>query len=624
MDGASYIINAATTTPFPASTTITAKNLAVNGSITLNTPVTVNGTMTLNAGNILTTSTAGLLTLGPAANFIGGSSTSFINGPLQLTNSSVSQTTFVFPIGKETSYRPVSLTLTQNSTTPTTYKAEVFNTPPINRNLPSTLDRISFVRYFNIIKGAGANVSSAQITINYDVTGIDDGVTNATNLRLAKDDGLGNWIDLGGDNTSINFTGSITPSGSLTTFGDFTLANNSGGSNLLGGQVPVQPLPVNPANLTVNVPINITLVWGNSTGAATYRLLVATDPGFSNIILDDSTLTDITRPVGPLQNNTKYYWKINGKNFLGTGVFSTTFNFTTIVSIPGIPVLATPSNGTVNQPLRPTLTWNSVPLSESYRVQVSTDSAFNSLIVNDSLVTATSLLISPLSGFSKYYWKVKAVNVAGTGGYSAPFNFMTVLSAPQLLLPTNGETQGFTWQHFIWSPVNGAVSYHFQLAKDSIFSVIVVDDSALIVDTAEAKLLTLNTKYYWRVLAKNPQSQSDYSTIFNFIAAITGINDKTGTTPNVYNLYQNYPNPFNPSTVIRYDLPNESVVNLQLYNSIGQLVKVLISSPQSAGVHDITFNSSGLSSGVYIYTLSAKPVSGGQQFRFIKKMLLLK
>ena len=98
---------------------------------------------------------------------------------------------------------------------------------------------------------------------------------------------------------------------------------------------------------------------------------------------------------------------------------------------------------------------------------------------------------------------------------------------------------------------------------------------------------------------------------------------KEGAIPSDYSLLQNYPNPFNPSTIIKYSLSHEGNVKLLLYNSIGQLVKVLINSSQSAGNHEFNLNASGLSSGVYFYTMNVSS-SEGIQFHSTKKMLLLK
>ncbi len=95
--------------------------------------------------------------------------------------------------------------------------------------------------------------------------------------------------------------------------------------------------------------------------------------------------------------------------------------------------------------------------------------------------------------------------------------------------------------------------------------------------------------------------------------------------PKEYALSQNYPNPFNPSTRIEYTLPFASLVKLELYNTIGELIAVLVDKEIDAGYQVYELNSTrlGLSSGVYIYRLSAvKP--DGSQFIQIKKMLLMK
>jgi hypothetical protein len=94
--------------------------------------------------------------------------------------------------------------------------------------------------------------------------------------------------------------------------------------------------------------------------------------------------------------------------------------------------------------------------------------------------------------------------------------------------------------------------------------------------------------------------------------------------PEAFVLFQNYPNPFNPATLINYSLPKESLVNISIYNCIGELVKNFDNKIESAGNHNHSFDGSRLSSGVYFYTLRATSVDGKQNFISTKKMILLK
>jgi len=92
--------------------------------------------------------------------------------------------------------------------------------------------------------------------------------------------------------------------------------------------------------------------------------------------------------------------------------------------------------------------------------------------------------------------------------------------------------------------------------------------------------------------------------------------------PEEYTLKQNYPNPFNPMTTVEYSLPENAEVRIDIYNSLGELVKTLINNTMDAGYQKISFDASQLPSGAYIYQIKAK----GQTKSFVdsKKMLLVK
>jgi len=90
------------------------------------------------------------------------------------------------------------------------------------------------------------------------------------------------------------------------------------------------------------------------------------------------------------------------------------------------------------------------------------------------------------------------------------------------------------------------------------------------------------------------------------------------TIPLEFALEQNYPNPFNPSTVIKYSIPENGFVTLDVYNLLGEKVASLVNGVQDAGRYEVNFDASQLASGVYIYSLR----SGS--FNLVKKMLLMK
>ena len=85
-----------------------------------------------------------------------------------------------------------------------------------------------------------------------------------------------------------------------------------------------------------------------------------------------------------------------------------------------------------------------------------------------------------------------------------------------------------------------------------------------------------------------------------------------------FSLCQNFPNPFNPVTTISYGLDVDAFVNLDIYNIVGEKVVTLVNDFQNPGYHNVYFNASNLSSGIYFIKL----VSNSRTL--VKKMVLLK
>jgi len=119
-----------------------------------------------------------------------------------------------------------------------------------------------------------------------------------------------------------------------------------------------------------------------------------------------------------------------------------------------------------------------------------------------------------------------------------------------------------------------------------------------------------------------PADEMDNSTIETSFATLelpltTGIDDEIDM-PNVFSLKQNYPNPFNASTTISYSLPEGSNVNIDIFDIMGRKIETLVTGHQSAGEHSIVWNASNVSSGVYLYRITAGDYSETKMCNLLK------
>ncbi len=110
---------------------------------------------------------------------------------------------------------------------------------------------------------------------------------------------------------------------------------------------------------------------------------------------------------------------------------------------------------------------------------------------------------------------------------------------------------------------------------------------------------------------------------FYFYSNLVGVDNTSETLPQKFTLEQNFPNPFNPFTTLRYDLPEDALVNITIYDMLGRKVKTLVNTTQDAGFKSVIWDATNnqgrpASAGVYLYNLQAG------EFVQTKKMVLLK
>ena len=210
----------------------TFNHIIINSTknLILNAPVSINGTLTLTSGKIVTTE-QNILTLNSGASTTLGNATSYVNGPMIYTIAASGRTVINLPIGKDSAWRPAILSVNHNSTLPAKYTAEVFNSSARDRayTLPAGITKVSDVRFWRINRENVSNLDNATVQLFY---GEDDGVTDSPKLRILKTIGSDlAWYNVGGSGTA-NGTGSIT-SDPFTSFSDFTPGNEGGGGNAL-------------------------------------------------------------------------------------------------------------------------------------------------------------------------------------------------------------------------------------------------------------------------------------------------------------------------------------------------------------------------------------------------------
>jgi photosystem II stability/assembly factor-like uncharacterized protein len=119
-----------------------------------------------------------------------------------------------------------------------------------------------------------------------------------------------------------------------------------------------------------------------------------------------------------------------------------------------------------------------------------------------------------------------------------------------------------------------------------------------------------NTAEYWIA--------GDGWNILHKKVILTNVNSKGTIFPQSFSLSQNYPNPFNPTTTISYQLPENSLTTLKVYDMLGREVAVLVNEVKNAGTYSVQWNATQFASGIYFATLRAG------SFTSTKKLLLMK
>lgn len=271
-------------------------------------------------------------------------------------------------------------------------------------------------------------------------------------------------------------------------------------------------IPTPPTNLTATAVSSgqINLTWAAVSGATSYYLYSSTSyyGTYSNI----TVLTSPSYSNTGLTPNTAYYYKVLAVNSAGSSGYSaiayaTTTNSYTVPTAPTNLTAMVASSSQIN------LTWDAISGATSYYLYRAT--SYYGTYSNIAQLSTPSYSNTGLAVNTAYYYKVQAVNSAGSSGYSAVAYATTTGSSSNSVptTPTNftAVVAGPTQINLAWNAASGAVSYHIYRATSyyGTYSNITVVTGTSYSDAG----VTANGTYYYKVQAVNNFGSSDYSAI---------------------------------------------------------------------------------------------------------------
>ncbi len=285
------------------------------------------------------------------------------------------------------------------------------------------------------------------------------------------------------------------------------------------------------------------------------------------------------------------------------------------------PITISPANrDSVNQLLSVAFRWNPRGYVTGYHLQVALDSLFQSMIMNDSLLTTASDTLKSVVPKSRYYWRVRAKNYNLTSKWSQVQSFTATAPYVSVSSPNGNESWQRGYQYFIKWSTNIKDAVRIDLLKGSKPVTMIKDSVVNVGAYAWTIPSTMTPDSTFKIRIRSVADSSVFGTssaTFAITSVATGI-EKPSEVPKDFALHQNYPNPFNPSTAISYQLTTSSFVRLEVFDVLGRKVAEPVSKEQTAGVHIVRWDASGIPSGIYLYRLTAG------SFLSVRKMVLMK
>ena len=308
---------------------------------------------------------------------------------------------------------------------------------------------------------------------------------------------------------------------------------------LFSQSAPLIPYTPSPTDKATNQQTNLTLSWNCSDPD--------NDPVKYDVYFGENSTptekvsalqTGKTYAVSALTNSKTYYWQIFAKDQYENMTSSPVWSFTTAAAAnnpPAVPSSPAPTDGATAQSASPTLSWScSDPDGDALTYDVYFGTSSNPTTIIATNQTAKSIGRTGLTASTKYYWKIVAKDSKAATTAGPVWSFTTAAAAnnppaaPSSPAPTDGATAQSTSPTLSWScsdPDGDALTYDVYFGTSS-------NPTATIATNQTAKSigrtgLTVSTKYYWKITAKDSKAATTSSPVWSFTTAAAANNPPT-------------------------------------------------------------------------------------------------
>ncbi len=180
-----------------------------------------------------------------------------------------------------------------------------------------------------------------------------------------------------------------------------------------------------------------------------------------------------------------------------------------------------------------------------------------------------------------------------------------VSQVPLLHGPVVGQGATSLSPEMSWQGIQGALSYHIQIAEDLAFEYLVVEEQGVMGSSWAPGALEAGHRYYWRVRAKTVNGYMPWAQPVWF-ETLTNVSSAGNTPiPVKFEMDEIYPNPVLNGASVRYNLPEPAQVKIEVYDLLGRRIKILEEAMRPAGTYIRAFDASRMASGTYVIRLQA-------------------